>query len=335
MATTDLKISDVERLPSKLSPSRAKTFMQCPKRFYYETILGLVTPETLPTAKGTLAHHAFERIFDHGRAERTPENAVAYIRPAWDMMLNPIVERSTVTEGTIEWALRDANDCFRDKHEVGSKTESRLLTSATAYLNLFPADRPELVESFLAETESIVRSWFLMETPSKFDPMERELYVFSETAGTTLHGYIDRLDKTITKKGEERYWISDYKTGKPPAPRYADEAFFQLEVYALLVQAKFGVMPYQMRLIYVREGRPDAVLTRNVTPEILVKTKSKVKTVVDAINKSARTGKWEAKTHVLCGWCPFKPVCPAHNPDMEGLLPEEIARQTGTIASQR
>lgn len=335
MTATNLHVSDVERLPSKLSPSRAKTFMQCPKRFYYETILALSTPETIATAKGTLAHHAFERIFDLERDERTPENAVSYVRPAWEMMLNPLVERASVDPSSIEFRLRDTNDCFRDKHEPGSKSESRILASAEGYLHLFPADRPNLVEEFLVETETVVRAWFAMETPSKFDPFERELYLFTETSGTTLHGFIDRLDKTVGKNGQDLYWISDYKTGKPPAPRYADEAFFQLEVYALLVQARFGVMPHKLRLIYVREGRPDAVLSRAVTPQMLTRTKAKVKAVVAAINKSAKTGVWEAKSQVLCGWCPFKPVCPAHNPGVSGLLPEEIARETGTRVLER
>lgn len=330
VTATSLHISDVDRLPSKLSPSRAKTFMQCPKRFYYETILRLSTPETIATAKGTLAHHAFERIFDLDRVDRTPENAVAFIRPAWAMMLEPLVERSSVSPGSVEYRVRDANDCFSDKHQPGSKSESRLRSAAEGYLNLFPADRPNLQEEFLVETENIVRAWFSMETPSKFDPLERELYLFSETSGTTLHGFIDRLDRTVGKNGQDLYWISDYKTGKPPSARYADEAFFQLEVYALLAQARFGVMPHKLRLIYVREGRPDAVLSRAVTPQMLTRTKAKIKAVVAAINKSARTGEWEAKAQVLCGWCPFKPVCPAHNPGVSGLLPEEIARETGT-----
>lgn len=304
--------------------------MQCPRRFYYESILGLSTPQTAATAKGTIAHHAFERIFDHDKTDRTMANAIAYVRPAWAMMIDPMAERSTVQEGSIEWRLREANGCFRDLAELGSKDEARHLASARDYIELFPTDRPELIDRLLDDAETAVRGWFAMETPSKFDPFERELYLMEEIAGVTLHGFIDRLDKTVTASGEIRYWISDYKTGKMPSPRFADEAFFQLEVYALLIQATMGVMPYKMRLIYVNLNSKEAVLSRDVNQEMLEKTKKKVKAVMDGIKKSARSSTWEAKKHVLCDWCPFKSICPAHTSGMEGLLPEEIAKRTGT-----
>jgi putative RecB family exonuclease len=71
------------RLPSKLSPSRASDFQQCPKLFYYKSMLKLPSPSTVATTTGTLAHFAFEKIFDHPREERVPEVAVPYVRQHW------------------------------------------------------------------------------------------------------------------------------------------------------------------------------------------------------------------------------------------------------------
>ena len=73
-----------ERLPERLSPSRIQDFIQCPRLFYYKTICKLRTPNTEATTKGTLAHYAFEHIFDHPRNERTAENAVPYVRQHWE-----------------------------------------------------------------------------------------------------------------------------------------------------------------------------------------------------------------------------------------------------------
>ncbi len=70
-------------LPKRISPSRASDYQQCPKLFYYKTLLGLSTPATVDTCKGTLAHYAFEKIFDHPRGERTAEAAVVYVREHW------------------------------------------------------------------------------------------------------------------------------------------------------------------------------------------------------------------------------------------------------------
>jgi putative RecB family exonuclease len=75
-------------LPKRLSPSRAADFQQCPKQFYYKTLLGLSTPATFATCKGTLAHHAFETVFDLPRAERTAERAVVYVREHWSTITN-------------------------------------------------------------------------------------------------------------------------------------------------------------------------------------------------------------------------------------------------------
>lgn len=74
------------RLPERLSPSRAKDFAQCPKLFYYKTILKLRTPATTATTKGTLAHYAFEKIFELESAARVVENAVPLVRVHWEKL---------------------------------------------------------------------------------------------------------------------------------------------------------------------------------------------------------------------------------------------------------
>lgn len=315
-------------LPGKLSPSKAKTYMQCPKRFYYEAILGLSTPETIATAKGTLAHHAFERIFDHARAERTLALALDYVEPAWRTMTDPLAERATVEAGSLEWTIREANKLFADQHPLDSKTRARHEQSAEGYKALFPEGRADLEKEFLDQAREAVKGWFSMENPTRFDPYERELYVMAEMAGCTVHGFIDRLDRVSTANGE-RWYVSDYKTGKRPKEQYEDEAFFQLAVYALLVKEMMGVDVHQLRLLYVQEGRPDAVLTRMVTTEMLASTRKKLAAVWSGMKRSAKTGEWVAKKSVLCGWCPFATVCPAHVEGLEALLPQEIAVRTG------
>jgi putative RecB family exonuclease len=321
---------DTDRLPAKISPSRAKDFMQCPKLFYYKTILGLSTPQTAAAAKGTVAHHAFERIFDHERGGRGVEVAVNYVRAAWKMMIDPLVERDLLDRDSAEYRVREANECFRDKHEAGSRSERKLLDDAVTYRALFD-DGSQAEEGFLRSCEEAVRRWYGMENPERFDPTERELYVLAQVAGVTLHGYIDRLDKVIGPDGNAKWYISDFKTGKKPSERFQQEAFFQLEIYALCVEAHMGIRPHQLRLIYVNEGSPDGVLTRNVTAEGLDRTKSKVKAVWSAMQKAARSGVWEPRKQVLCDWCHFKNICPAFNEGMEGILPEEIARREGTL----
>lgn len=218
-----MPVGSLAKLPSKISPSRAKDFMQCPKLFYYKTILGLKTPNTVHTARGTLAHSAFEMIFDHPKGDRTPENAVAYVRPAWRAMLNPLPDRSEVEPGSPEDRLRIAYKSYRDLTEEGSWAEGKLLADAADYNDLCkrdaiasqstsePKTAEELEEELLTSAELMVTNWFDMENPEKFDPTARELHVQATALGVTMHGYIDRLDRVVMPDGSTKVFISDYK----------------------------------------------------------------------------------------------------------------------------
>jgi len=182
--------------------------MSCPKKFYYKTILGLPQKPSRPAAIGTTAHTAFERVFDLDRGLRTPEAAVAFVRPAWGSMIDPLKERSEVEPGSVEDQVRKAAKLYRDLVEPGSRGEARLLESAAAYGTLCQTDEDH--EQFIADAESMVRNWFTMENPNRFDPAGRELYLSAQIAGVPLHGFIDRLDK-VTQETGEWWYISDYK----------------------------------------------------------------------------------------------------------------------------
>jgi len=559
-----------------LSPSRAKDFLQCPKLFYYKTVLGIRTPPSEATLRGTMAHHAFERVFDHPVGERGVETALAYVEPAWAVITDPLRERATVPPGSFEDRLRLTEKCYRDLHEPGSPTETRLLTEAEEARRLVPAER---LDDFLETVRGVVRGWYAMENPEKFTPTERELYVRAKVGRATVHGFIDRFDAVPAADGAVRHYVSDYKglaldtplptptgwttmgrvrvgdrllgslgepvtvtettpeqrrecfeitfddgtslvaddvhlwmvltpepgvhptaalpgllrtgevhlpaavpvnlpgvdapcdpyaigpalstvetlhpespefrtlsavtrgdhaqrlallrglraaagarypdgvevrdetvaallsevitlsglparrwvrtagalrhplsdaelaaagdpadaarsrrligvrpvasvptrcvavdapdrlylagrgmvpthnTGKKPSPRFEDEAFFQLEVYALALAEARGVTTDQLRLVYTNEARPDGVLARNVTPAMLARTRAKIHAVWDGIEKAGRTGVWPTRKQRLCDWCHFQDVCPAWRPELEGLLPEEIERR--------
>lgn len=315
-------------LPSRLSPSRAKDFMQCPKLFYFKTILKLETPGTEATYKGTLAHYAFEHIFDHPRGERTPQKALPYVRAAWNMLTNPLLDKDAVPAGTPEFSLRESNGMWRHLHEPGSKSEAKLLKTAQEMKSLIKNP-----EAFLSLTESVVESWFKMENPNKFDPLGREYHLEATIKDVTLHGFIDRLDKIEMPDGSFRFYISDYKTGSPPKPRYEEDAFFQLDIYAALLKETLGVIPYELRLIYVREGKPDAILRRRVDQHRIDKVIGKSSAVWSSILRCAKEESWPTRKQILCDWCFFKPVCPAWEPELDGILAEEIALRTGASKS--
>lgn len=309
-------------LPAKLSPSRMKDFKQCPRLFYYKSILGISTPPTEATMKGTLAHYAFERIFDHPPAERDPATAVSYVRPAWRLMTNPVVDQADVPEDSREFALRTADGAFAHLLESNERDRERRVSAAASYVEIAPPGS-EAEDRVVVGAEVAVQRWFAMERPEKFEPTGREKYVIGKLGGATVHGFIDRLDDIARTEGVVRY-VSDYKTGKKPHPRFQDEAFFQLEVYAALLQEMEGRPPQVLRLLYVNEGDPSGVLTRKVDEAVLERTRGQIRSVVRGMKAANDSGEWAPKKQKLCDWCYFQNVCPAFNPELEGLLPEEI-----------
>lgn len=66
-----------------LSPSRAGDFKTCPQLFKFRAIDRLPEPTTVYQARGTTAHLALQRLFDHPMSERTIEMLYDLFREAW------------------------------------------------------------------------------------------------------------------------------------------------------------------------------------------------------------------------------------------------------------
>jgi putative RecB family exonuclease len=274
--STDTFEDMTDLLPSRLSPSRASDFLQCPKLFYYKTLLHLSTPATEATTKGTLAHYAFEKVFDHPRDERVAKVAIPYVRVHWD--------------------------------EIKDKPD---------YVDIV-AKGPGAVEAMLVDAERLVSNWFSIENPHRFDPEGREVYLKAQAAGVELHGYIDRLDKVETSTGEVRWYVSDYKTGAPPQDRYLDKAFFAMNVYALLANKVLGITPFELRLVYVKNGSAGDIRRQRVSENSLAAIERKLDAIWRAVRESARRGEFRTQTGPLCQWCHFQNECPAWATELVG-----------------
>ncbi|KGN38699.1 RecB family exonuclease [Knoellia subterranea] len=137
-----------------LSPSRAADFKQCPLLFRFRTIDKLDGPPSPAAARGTLVHEVLEHLFELPTAERTPEAALALLRPRWASLVEERPELATMLE---EDDSLDEDGWFKD-------------------------------------AGALVERWFTLENPQWLEPAERELYVETEIDGLTLRGYVDRLD---------------------------------------------------------------------------------------------------------------------------------------------
>jgi putative RecB family exonuclease len=82
--TVELETPKLEsRTLETLSPSRAGDFKTCPQLFKFRAIDKLPEPTSVYQARGTTAHLALQRLFDHPVDERTTERLFDLFREAW------------------------------------------------------------------------------------------------------------------------------------------------------------------------------------------------------------------------------------------------------------
>lgn len=160
-------------------------------------------------------------------------------------------------------------------------------------------------KEWIDRAESLLTTYFTLESPGNFEPTEREMHVEVDlTDSIYLHGYIDRLD--IAPSGEVR--IVDYKTGKSPKPGWEEKALFQLWTYALIYWRTRAVLPKLLQLIYLGNGQ----LVRNTPSEAdLLRTERKLISIASDIMYSIENDSWKPRPSRLCDWCSFKTICPA------------------------
>ncbi|MGW9826067.1 putative RecB family exonuclease [Brevibacterium pityocampae] len=163
----------------------------------------------------------------------------------------------------------------------------------------------QAVDVLFRESTELLRAYFVLELPDRLEPAERERFVsVTLDSGLVLRGFIDRVD--VAPGGQVR--LVDYKTGKQPKPQYGREAEFQMRFYALLRLRMDGVLVHTLQLMYLGSR---SIKSFHPTLADVERTEAEVLGIWDDITASARSGRWRARKSPLCGWCHFKPLCPA------------------------
>jgi putative RecB family exonuclease len=178
------------------------------------------------------------------------------------------------------------------------------------------AERPELAELFtgsddpdladwLAGARELLAGYFELEDPRRLQPEACELRVETELpSGVLLRGFIDRLD--VAPTGEIR--IVDYKTGAAPREASEAKALFQMKFYALVLYRLRGVVPRQLRLMYLADRQSLAYAPDEAE---LIRFERTLDAVWQAILRAGRTGNFPPSPSRLCDWCDHKARCPS------------------------
>jgi putative RecB family exonuclease len=269
---TGPKTRAVARGRPALSPSRAADFKQCPLLYRFRALDRLPETPSRPQVRGTVVHTVLERLFALSPDRRDAEAGRDLVDPVWGELL------------------------------AGSPELAELFAG--------PAD-PELAE-WLDSARALVDAYFALEDPRLIQPEACELLVEAELGARDdgdegpllLRGYIDRLD--VAPTGEIR--VVDYKSGAAPRGLFEAKALFQMKFYALVLLRIRGVVPRQLRLLYLADRQ---ALSYTPDEAELIRFERTLAAIWSAIQRAARCGDFRPNPSRMCDWCDHKSRCPA------------------------
>ena len=212
--------------------------------------------------------------------------------------------RGTVVHAALEqlYALPAAERTRGRAAELVGPAWERVLAESPELTGVFEAaELPGLLDA----AGELVARYFTLEDPTAFDPESCELRVETELPdGVLLRGFVDRVD--VAPTGELR--VVDYKTGASPREVGEARALFQMKFYAVVLWRTRGVVPHQLRLIYLKDAQ---VLTYAPDAAELERFERTLSAIWSAILAAGATGDFRPSPSRLCDWCDHKVRCPA------------------------
>jgi len=254
-----------------------------------EPILGSLSPSRAADFKACPLLYRFRCI---DRLPETPSRAAT---------------RGTVVHAVLEalFDLPAAERTVDRAQQLVPAAWHRVLAEEPAVAELFADDADgSALGAWLGEAETLVANYFALEDPSRLEPSAREELVEFVLDGLRLRGFVDRLD--VSPAGDIR--VVDYKTGTTPREAFEAKALFQMKFYALVLWRTRGVVPRQLRLMYLADTD-----TLSYTPdaEELARFEKTLRAIWAAIERATASGDFRPSPSRLCSWCDHQVRCPA------------------------
>ncbi|SFQ55925.1 putative RecB family exonuclease [Amycolatopsis arida] len=216
--------------------------------------------------------------------------------------------RGTLVHSVLEklFALPAAERMPERARDLLAPAWAELAEQSPEWTELFPGAESAEVTEWLGSAAELLDAYFRLEDPRRLEPEACELHVETELgSGVLLRGYVDRLD--VAPTGEIR--VVDYKTGAAPRAIGEAKAMFQMKFYAVVLWRLRGVVPRQLKLMYLTDGQALAYTPDEAELRRFERT---LEAIWQAILRAGRTGDFRPSPSRLCDWCAHRALCPSH-----------------------
>jgi putative RecB family exonuclease len=151
-------------------------------------------------------------------------------------------------------------------------------------------------------------NYFQENAPFKDGTIECEKKIFIEIdENTKVQGFIDRL---VHNPSTNEYEIHDYKTANNLPSQEKINEDRQLALYSIAIKELYGKdKPVTLVWHYLAHNKKIKSKRTNLELE---KLKQETK---ELIKKIESTKDFPFIPSILCNWCEYKSICPAHNPN--------------------
>ncbi len=163
--------------------------------------------------------------------------------------------------------------------------------------------------TFLADADRLVRRYFEVEDPRTVHPVGLELKLEAQVDDIRVRGIIDRLE--LDDQGG--LVVTDYKTGRSPSTNHQQGRLGGVTFYALLCEELFGVLPAQVKLIYLGDG---LTITTEPSEQSIRGLRNKLRALWSAIATACEREDFRPRPGPLCNWCSYHAFCPAQGGDL-------------------
>lgn len=227
-----------------LSASSINTYLQCPRKFFYQYIKKLPTKDSIYLLRGSIVHEVLEDFYDlDDKLEKTNFDEIK------DWFLTKIKETFSIKWKQNEEKLMNLG--------LDNQTLMFFFNESILMLENWTKIIFNKIQKVMNEKKINFNQAFLLLKPI------RESYYKSDKM--KIHGYIDAIHEF-----DNKIIIIDYKTSK--SSELKDTYKLQLGLYALLYQEKHNKFPDEVGLFFLK----DKELLIKPNENLIIKTLEKL-----------------------------------------------------------